>query len=228
MPALLGSGLRFRVVVTVDNIPVTFQAGFWQYEGPVASSVSPNMVDPTLSLVTLVTLAGDNFGFVPSLVTVGGVSVPIVSWNNTVVSFMAPFGVSAVAPVVVTSSSSLTTSTVLRYMAPVVTSMSSNASDTSGGGVLLVGGRHLALPLGAVSVWLVRDSAAPSPPWESTPYRVLHCHGAGGGSGVDGVACTVPQGTGVGWSLVLVNHERAPNGKAVLCFFAHSVTAHAK
>ncbi len=87
-----------------------------------------------------------------------------------------------------------------------------------GGGVLLVTADSLAAPL-PVSAWLVRGPQALAPPfWDPTacealgPDRgLLPCALVPGSPVVPGtLSCVVPAGLGMGWRLVVVNHDPEP------------------
>ena len=80
---------------------------------------------------------------------------------------------------------------------------------------MTVNGTSLAHPL-PVTLWLTRG-ALPVPPWDGTTApavpppaglgRALRCPVVPGSVSEVGLSCVVPPGAGVGWRVLLVNHD---------------------
>jgi hypothetical protein len=188
------------------------------------------------SSTTPLTITGSNFGWWPGTVHVGLRGAVCTSWTDDAIVCAAPPGVAAATAVLVTSPNNQTSmlqeggsSRFVHYQPPAITSvlvtgtgngtaLDAAAGDavlgsTRGGDVLYVTGSAFAaaLPL-SVSLWLVRGSGTPTPPWSDVPApavdAVVRCPLLGiSTSSSTGLACTVPAGSGRGWHAVVVNHD---------------------
>jgi hypothetical protein len=222
--------------VTVGGIPTTFRSKVgpsqWTYDAPEVTEVSPTtplppIPDPTSMLV----ISGRNFGPIVGRVTVGPRSPTCTNWTNTLVQCTAPPGVVTLADVVVfaaSNQSSIPGRFFLSYAAPNVASIaiaddlstlaiSVVVSGTRGGSVLNVTGASFGSPL-PVSAWLTRGDAIPAPPWSSALVpgamnAVLRCPILEGSVTSTGLSCVVPEGSGIGWRLVVVNHDAPTVGE---------------
>jgi hypothetical protein len=76
---------------------------------------------------------------------------------------------------------------------------------TRGGRVLVVAGADFGSPQ-PLTLWLVRRGGVVGPPWAPSP-DVLPCPLVPGSATPASAACTVPEGSGVGWHVVAVNHD---------------------
>jgi hypothetical protein len=169
-PANPGSARWFDIVVVVGNVPSTYLVDQWQYLPPVVSLVQPATLAPNPMNATL-TVLGTDFGDVPGRVTLGHTVVVCFHWSRGRILCVAPSGVAASAPVVVTrpggqSSNPTSPAALVSFRAPVVLSLSLRVVGTRGGVPLTVVGSDFATPL-PVTVWLLPAGAEPgvSAPW---------------------------------------------------------------
>ncbi len=131
-----------------------------------------------------------------------------------------------------------TSASTVQYAPPIVSSVAIVASDgredvlvagSRGGRQLVVTGTSFGAPSLPMSLWLVREGGSPMPPWGSASGvswaggpTVLRCasttldaHGepvAGNSSSPPpptSLQCVWPAGSGIGWQLVVVNHDGA-------------------
>ncbi len=233
-PPNWGTDRSFDVQVVAAGVTLTFRNP-WVYDAPEVTSVAPEVLAPypAPSSPHLV-VRGLNFGTSPGEVTVGGRAVSCSSWSDTVLECNPPSGVSVKAVVGVRAASgavsqSSTGSPSVQYLRPVVTAVSvleseaggqaagavSGVVGTQGGAVLVVRGVYFGCPL-PTSVWLVRHGAGPTPPWDShNSSSVQQCASTAqcmssvtvNQSSLSSLTCTVPPGAGVGWRVVVVNHD---------------------
>ncbi len=226
-PALQSAGLSFEVVVTALRGSASYPMGRWRYDDPVLDAVLPRVLPPQADSGINLTMTGRNFGGVPGAVTVGSRTLTCPMWTDGAIVCVPPPGAAAVANVTITAASGQAssiggTATQLSYRPPAVTSVDPEVgvSSTLGGGVLRVTGLDFGHPL-PVSAWLVRRSGMPGPPWNFTRNSaantatavtpdVLECQLLVDGADTvtpSAFSCMVPPGAGVGWGLVVVNHD---------------------
>ncbi len=221
-PALVSAGVSFDVMVSTLRASAVYSVARWRYDGPVINAVAPSELPPQPRSDTNITVSGRNFGGLPGNVTVGPRTLACSVWTDGVVVCMAPPGVAA-ANVTVTTASGLASAvagsrTLLSYFPPSLTSVDPEVgvSSTLGGGVLRVTGLDFGHPL-PMSLWLVRRYSLPAPPWNlnrSTvdvdsvaAVNVLGCVLSLDSVIPPALACVVPSGSGVGWGLMVVNHD---------------------
>ncbi len=237
-PPSTGSGDFFYITVSVAGVPSTYLDGQWRYDAPVIFTVAPRQLTPIPHPDTPdFVVTGVNFGFAPGSVVVGPTLLNCSTWGNEVISCAPPSGVAPSADVVVTAASGQASTPNLlsrvSYAPPLLASVvaapcdapeaecasrdnATAISGTAGGGVLQVLGSSFAHPL-PVTMWLTRG-ALPVPPWDGSIARntpppaglgaVLPCPVVPGSVSETGLSCVMPPGAGVGWQLLLVNHDR--------------------
>ena len=211
-PSSDGSGYRFQFEVVVEDVPTRFSSAYWSYQAPVITSIAPDTLWPQPDNTTaFVTITGVNFGSVFGTVTASSRPLQCSNWSDASIVCYTPRGVARDVVVVVTAASTLQSrpSSDLHYLPPVILAASSTVTPfpTRGGSTLTVFGETFAPPL-PVTVWLSRSGATPSYPWTSTVNRdrqLLQCPVLT--ANVTTITCAVPPGSGMGWAVLVVNHD---------------------
>jgi hypothetical protein len=214
-PALLSAGVSFDVLVSTLRASAVYSVVRWRYDGPVVHAVAPSVLPPRPDSDANVTVSGRNFGGMPGAVAVGPRTLLCPTWTDGVIVCAPPPGVAAVANVTVITAAGQASAVIgnhtrLSHRPPMVTSVETEVglSGTLGGGVLRVTGLDFGYPL-PVSAWLVRRSSMPAPPWIPAG-DVQECQLLPDTLTPTALSCVVPPGTGIGWGLVVVNHDLSP------------------
>ncbi len=186
----------------------------WRYDAPAVFSVTPEEVPPQGNAT--LTIVGANFGWLGELgdggVRVGGRWCPAVSWSDAVVLCVAPVGVAAAAVVSVRASGQVSLQpgagdvVFLRYAPPVIDTVQPLVLPTVGGVVMTITGDNFGTPL-PVSVWLALVGRPTDRTWTSSPARVLPCNLVTVNCTSRNLECVAPPGYGLGWRVVVVNHN---------------------
>jgi hypothetical protein len=181
---------------------------------------------------TWITIAGVNFGALQGTVSITPRILTCTNWTHHSIVCEAPPGVLSINVVrVITAAGQASVPAVaaqLSYTPPVVEAVGwvNGSADytplitgTPGERLLAIAGSSFAVPPLAVSVWLVRGGAAVdlAPPWVDLPPMAsesapggsarLRCPVAAASANSTSVFCTVPPGSGVGWRVIVVNHD---------------------
>jgi hypothetical protein len=221
-PPLVTAGWLFDVTVTVSVSFTVFSnsnpllPSAWVYEAPVVTAVAPFELPPQPSPGATVTIYGRNFGALRGTVIAGVRVLECPLWTDVTIVCAQPPGVVAEVNVTVTAASGMvsTQAVKLTHYPPEVVAVEPVValSGTAGGERLDVRGSDFAILL-PISVWLVRARGADALPasWSNVgpvPSRdSLECPLVPGTVTSTWLACSVPPGFGMGWGLVVVNHD---------------------
>jgi hypothetical protein len=224
-PPLVTAGLLFDVTVTVSGSFTVFSAtnpllpSAWAYEAPVITAIAPFELPPHPFPEAMVTISGRSFGALRGAVIAGFRALDCPVWTDVAIVCVQPPGVAADVNVTVTAASGLVSAQAgdgmrLMFYPPMVVAVEPAVvlSSTAGGGRLIVRGGFFSTPW-PVSVWLVRKRGSGALPlgWNSggpVPSRdSLECPLVPGTATSTSLVCSVPPGAGVGWGLVVVNHD---------------------
>ncbi len=224
-PPLVTAGRLFDVTVAVSGSFTVFSAAnpllpsAWAYEAPVVTAVVPFELPPQPLPGATVTISGRNFGALRGTVAAGSRVLVCPVWTDVIISCAQPPGVVAEVNVTVTAAGGLMSAQVgdgvsFMFSPPRIVAVepAEVLSGTAGGGRLDVRGSDFAILL-PISVWLVRARGADALPasWSSggpVPSQdSLECPLVPGTVTSTWLACSVPPGFGVGWGLVVVNHD---------------------
>jgi hypothetical protein len=216
-PPLVTAGRSFDIAVRVLAATVIFTDQRWTYEPPIMSGIVPNVLPPQPIPDGNITVHGRNFGGWPGSVAVGPRVLTCLVWTDSTIVCTQPPGVERSVNVTVTTASRLPSGfianvTQLFFQPPTVTNVEPNllTCGTEGGVVLNVAGANFGHPL-PMSAWLVRRQGAPFLLEEGrgphSPSDVLECMVLPETVVSHSLACMVPPGTGVGWALLVVNHD---------------------
>ena len=221
-----GVGVGVTLLVLVNELQSAPSPTTWSYFAPVVSDVSPREGLSPLGGSEL-SVVGSNFGGselvgFAGTVTVGGRVCVTVQWNDTNIVCTAPIGVARASRLVVTVAQQASLVTVVAFSSPVIVSLSERFVGTVGNTSLIVTGSNFAslspLTVSGALVEVVSLVRLPCTATVAVNDTV--------------VQCTVPEGGGVGWRIVISNvdlpsgevQESAPS-EAVVAYLPPTITA---
>jgi hypothetical protein len=218
-PSSDGTAPWHEIVVSVANLSSTFLGGYWRYSPPTIASVAPSTLSPHPRHSSL-TVRGTNLGAVPGTVTVGDVAVNCSQWSDAEAVCDSPRGVVPSAEVKVRTAGGVSSGAnppfgpvMVSYLPPVVLGVEAPLVPTRGNVTMRVWGTAFGTPL-PVTLWLVPVPPSSALAWSNvSPWTlptVIPCAVTNADVTDDArssVTCTLSEGAGGSWSVVVVNHD---------------------
>jgi len=147
-PAPAGQGKDLSVTITTTGGKIVSTPGIFSYNPPAITSITPTSA-PTNGGTEL-TIFGTSFGTSP-IVTVGGVTCPIVTATHSQIKCTLPEGQGVTKSVIVSAGDQDSSAAVFSYSDPVITDIQPSDGPTTGGVLVTLTGTSFGTSDGAVT-----------------------------------------------------------------------------